>query len=121
MSVISSPTGSMVHRPRLHGRVAFVTGGTRGIGAAICHSLAEQGADVAAGYSRDRDTAEAFVAKIREEGLKGSVHQGNVGSADDCRRTVAEVIDEHGRLDILVNNAGITIDKTVLKMSDEDW
>jgi NAD(P)-dependent dehydrogenase (short-subunit alcohol dehydrogenase family) len=49
------------------------------------------------------------------------VHQGNIGSADDCRRTVAEVIDQHGRLDVLVNNAGITIDKTVLKMSDEDW
>ena len=45
----------MVHRPRLHGRVAFVTGGTRGIGGAICNSLAEQGADVAAGYSRDRE------------------------------------------------------------------
>ena len=121
MSVSTTTHQTSVQRPRLHGRVAFVTGGTRGIGAAICHSLAEQGADVGAGYSRDRDTAEAFVANIREEGLKGSIHQGNVGSADDCRRTVAEVIDEHGRLDILVNNAGITIDKTVLKMSDEDW
>jgi NAD(P)-dependent dehydrogenase (short-subunit alcohol dehydrogenase family) len=111
----------MVSRPRLHGRVAFVTGGTRGIGGAICHSLAEQGASVAAGYSRDRDTAEAFVDKLTEEQLKGTIHQGNVGSAEDCRRTVAEVIEQHGRLDILVNNAGITIDKSVLKMTDEDW
>ena len=107
--------------PRLHGRVAFVTGGTRGIGAAICHSLAEQGADVAAGYSRDLETAEAFVGKLTEEHLKGSIHQGNIGSAEDCRRTVAEVIEQHGRLDILVNNAGITIDKSVLKLTDEDW
>ena len=62
MSVSSAPSSeSMVRRPRMNGRVAFVTGGTRGIGAAICHSLAEQGADVAAGYSRDRETAEAFV------------------------------------------------------------
>jgi len=121
MSVIASPTESTVRRSRLHGRVAFVTGGTRGIGAAICHSLAEQGADVAAGYSRDRETAEAFIGGLTGKGLKGSIHQGNIGSAEDCRRTVDEVIDQHGRLDILVNNAGITIDKTVLKMTDEDW
>jgi acetoacetyl-CoA reductase/3-oxoacyl-[acyl-carrier protein] reductase len=121
MSVIASPAESTVRRPRLHGRVAFVTGGTRGIGAAICHSLAEQGAEVAAGYSRDTAAAQAFVDQLTHKGLKGTAHQGNIGSADDCRRTIGEVIEQHGRLDILVNNAGITIDKTVLKMSDEDW
>ena len=120
-ATISTSPETMVHRPRLHGRVAFVTGGTRGIGGAICNSLAEQGADVAAGYSRDRETAEAFISKLTQEGLKGSIHQGNIASAEDCRRTVAEVIEQHGRLDILVNNAGITIDKTVLKLTDEDW
>jgi acetoacetyl-CoA reductase/3-oxoacyl-[acyl-carrier protein] reductase len=76
---------------------------------------------VAAGYSRDRETADAFVGMLAHEGLEGTAHQGNIGSAEDCRRTVSEVIDQHGRLDILVNNAGITIDKTVLKMTDEDW
>src|SRR4029079_10378578 len=96
MSVMRALTASTVRRPRLKGRVAFVTGGTRGIGAAICHSLAEQGADVAGGYSRDREAAEAFVDQLVHEGLKGSAHQGNVGSADDCRRTVAEVIEQHG-------------------------
>ncbi len=110
-----------VHRPRLHEKVAFVTGGTRGIGAAISHSLAEQGATVAAGYSRDKENAQAFCSQYNDEGLKASIHQGNVGSADDCRRTIGEVIEQHGRLDILINNAGITIDKTVLNMSDEDW
>jgi NAD(P)-dependent dehydrogenase (short-subunit alcohol dehydrogenase family) len=120
-ATITTSPETMVHRPRLHGRVAFVTGGTRGIGGAICNSLAEQGADVAAGYSRDRETAEAFISKLTQEGLKGSIHQGNIASAKDCRRTVAEVIEQHGRLDILVNNAGITIDKTVLKLTDEDW
>lgn len=121
MSVSTTSHETSVRRPRLHERVAFVTGGTRGIGAAICHSLAEQGANVAAGYSRDREGAEAFIGKLTREGLKGSIHQGNIGSGEDCRRTVGEVIEEHGRLDILVNNAGITIDKTVLKMADEDW
>ena len=106
---------------KLKGRVAMVTGGTRGIGAAICHSLAAQGAAVAAGYGRDRERAEAFQAELSKEEIPVSIHQGNVGSADDCRRTVQEVIDHHGRLDILVNNAGITSDKTIFKMTDEDW
>src|SRR5579864_2982911 len=120
-ATITTSMDTMARRPRLHGRVAFVTGGTRGIGAAICHSLAEQGADVAAGYSRDLENAEGFIGKLTQEGLKGSIHQGNIASAEDCRRTVGEVIEQHGRLDILVNNAGITIDKTVLKLTDEDW
>ena len=88
---------------KLNGRVAFVTGGTRGIGAGICHSLMGQGATVAAGYSRDREKAEAFLAELSKRGGQGSVHQGNVGSADDCRRTIAEVIERYGHLDILVN------------------
>jgi len=120
-SISSSQPESAIHRPRLRGRVAFVTGGARGIGAAICHSLAEQGASVAVGYAHDRENAEAFLSQLALEHLSGSVHGGNIGVAEDCRRTVGEVIEQHGRLDILVNNAGITIDKTVLKMTDEDW
>jgi acetoacetyl-CoA reductase/3-oxoacyl-[acyl-carrier protein] reductase len=108
-------------RSRLQGHVAFVTGGTRGIGAAICQSLAEQGAIVAAGYSRDVGRANELLDDLHRHGVEASVHQGNVGSADDCRRSIREVIEEHDRLDILVNNAGITIDKTVLTMTDEDW
>jgi NAD(P)-dependent dehydrogenase (short-subunit alcohol dehydrogenase family) len=106
---------------KLKGRVAMVTGGTRGIGAAICRSLAAQGASVAAGYSQNRDRAEEFQADLAKNDIPVSLHQGNVGSAEDCRRTVQEVIDHHGRLDILVNNAGITSDKTVFKMTEEDW
>ena len=117
----STPFATDHRRPRLQGKVAFVTGGTRGIGGAISRSFAEQGAIVAAGYGRDAEHAGVFLAELRDHGVDASVHQGNVGSAEDCRRTITEVIDTHGRLDILVNNAGITIDKTVLKMTDEDW
>jgi acetoacetyl-CoA reductase/3-oxoacyl-[acyl-carrier protein] reductase len=106
---------------RLTGRVAFVTGGTRGIGASICEALAAKGCAVAAGYNSGKERADALTADLASFGVDVSTHQGNIGSAEDCRRTVAEVIDRHGRLDILVNNAGITSDKTVLKMTDEDW
>lgn len=108
---------------KLSGRVAFVTGGTRGIGAAISRSMAAQGADVAAGYSGNDEAAERFRKQFcddfPDQGF--SVHKGDISNPDDCRRTIAEVIDEHGRLDILVNNAGITADRTVLKMTDDDW
>ena len=108
-------------RARMKGRVVFVTGGTRGIGAAISRSFAEQGAILAAGYGRDKENAEELLHQLEENGVAASIHQGNVGSADDCRRTVNEVIERHGRLDVLVNNAGITSDKSVTKMTDEDW
>lgn len=108
---------------KLTGRVAFVTGGTRGIGAAIARSLAGQGATVAVGYCQD--SADDFVANLTEQaqahGATASAHQGDISSAADCRRTIAEVIETHGRLDILVNNAGITMDKTVAAMTEDDW
>ena len=108
---------------KLLGRAAFVTGGTRGIGAAICLSLAAQGADVAAGYSGNEQAAEQFAKDFAASfpDRKLTVHRGDISSAEDCRRCVAEVVEQHGRLDILINNAGITADRSVLKMSDDDW
>jgi acetoacetyl-CoA reductase len=101
------------------GQVALVTGGIRGIGLAICERLINRGVWVAAGYSSNRDAAEQFADKYADRGV--SIHQGNIGSNDDCVRVVEEVLARHGRLDILVNNAGITVDKTVRRMTPEEW
>ncbi len=104
-------------------RVALVTGGTGGIGAAVCRRLAGEGAHIAAGYWAHEDRAKQFFADMTAEfpDRRITLHEGNIGVAEDCRRVVREVIEAHGRLDILVNNAGITIDRIVAKMTDQDW
>jgi acetoacetyl-CoA reductase len=101
------------------GKVALVTGGTRGIGAAITTHLARNGARVAAGYSKDRETAEKLQAELGAD--KVSLFQGRVDQTDDCDRVVREVLERFGRIDFLVNNAGITVDKTVRRMTADDW
>ena len=107
---------------KLKGRVAFITGGTRGIGEAICRSLASQGAIIAAGYSGNDQKANEFINRFTKTySVPVSVYKGNVADPEDCRRVISAIIEKYGRLDILVNNAGITIDKTVIKMSDDDW
>jgi acetoacetyl-CoA reductase len=102
-------------------RVAIVTGGARGIGAAITTALARSGVHVAAGYSRNAQAAEELAGKLGAECASVSVHQGNVGEPADCNRVVDEVMKLRGRVDYLVNNAGITVDKTMRKMTIEDW
>ncbi|NMH93460.1 beta-ketoacyl-ACP reductase [Pseudonocardia bannensis] len=102
-------------------RVAIVTGGARGIGAAITTALARSGVHVAAGYSSNSKAAEELAGKLGAEGASVSVHQGNVGEPADCTRVVEEVLAQRGRIDYLINNAGITVDKTMRKMTIDDW
>jgi acetoacetyl-CoA reductase len=97
-------------------RVAFVTGGTRGIGRAICERLVADGMKVAAGYSGNEEAA-AACAKT----LGVMVVKGNVGSFDDCAAAVKKVEAELGPVEVLINNAGITRDGMLHKMTYEQW
>jgi acetoacetyl-CoA reductase/3-oxoacyl-[acyl-carrier protein] reductase len=121
MAIIESQQTHLNTGDRLDGRVALVTGGTRGIGAAICRQLAEHGASVAAAYRGEHDSARRLQAELAGAGSPVSIHVGDVGAAEDCRSVVRDVIEHHGRLDILVNNAGITVDRMTTRMTDEEW
>jgi 2-dehydro-3-deoxy-D-gluconate 5-dehydrogenase len=103
----------------MQGQVALVTGGVRGIGLAICERLAARGVTVAAGYSRDKETAQRFLDTYGDRGA--SVHQGNIGSNEDCERVIHEVLERHGHLDILVNNAGIIRRADAVDFTESDW
>ena len=97
-------------------RVALVTGGSRGIGAAISKALQADGIAVAATYAGNDDAARAFTA---ETGIK--TYKWDVSSYEDCAKGIGQVESEIGPIDVLVNNAGITRDKPFHKMAPEDW
>ena len=102
-------------------RVALVTGGTRGIGAAISTRLAKHCDRIAAVYNSNIEAADAFAKMASDDGLAVSLHQANVGNPGDCQRVVNEVLRQYGRIDYLVNNAAAAHDRTALKMSPVDW
>jgi acetoacetyl-CoA reductase len=102
-------------------RVALVTRGTRGIGAAISTCLARSAARIAALYERDTDAAESFAKSAGDDGLTISIHQANVGNPGDCQRVVDEILHQYGRIDYLVNNAGTASDRPAERMSLLDW
>ena len=104
----------------LEGKVALVTGGSGGIGAAICERLARAGAQVATNY-RNREKAERWQAEVREKGLEIPIYQADVSDYATCAAFVAEVEAELGPVAILINNAGITKDGMFKKMDRAQW
>ena len=104
----------------LQGRVALVTGGSRGIGAAVAQALAMAGAAVTV-CARNGEAAAATAAAIAAQGGKALGVAADVSRAADTERIVATCVERFGQLDILVNNAGITRDGLALRMKDEDW
>ncbi|NNE70039.1 MAG: 3-oxoacyl-[acyl-carrier-protein] reductase [Rhodothermales bacterium] len=105
----------------LNGKVALVTGGTRGIGRAIVEALANAGAKVAFTYRSSTEEADALVAELKGRGVEAMAHQGDAADSDAANEAVKLVLDTWGSLDILVNNAGITRDGLMLRMNDNDW
>lgn len=117
MTSMNTPVGSLDHA----GRVALVTGGTRGIGAAISRRLLEQGAHVAAVFATNTEAASAFATSVDELPGTLSLHQLDIADQAACRAVVAEVVAGHGRIDHLVNNAGLLIENSARKMTAEEW
>jgi 3-oxoacyl-[acyl-carrier protein] reductase len=103
------------------GRVAVVTGGTRGIGRAIALRLAAEGANVAVSYRSNDDVAEETAEAVRAAGVKCEIFKGDVASPEEVQALFKGVSDVFGRVDILVNNAGITRDNIMMRMKEDEF
>jgi 3-oxoacyl-[acyl-carrier protein] reductase len=105
----------------LKGKIALVTGGSRGIGAAIVRKFAEEGADVAFTYHSSAEKANAIVEELKGMGVNAKAYRSDASKYDEAEALAKAVLEDFGQIDILVNNAGITKDTLMLRMSEEQW
>lgn len=105
----------------LSGKVAVVTGSSRGIGAGIAKALADQGAKVVINHRHSPEGAAEVAEVIKANGGEVTLIQADVGQSIEAQRLIKETIDTYGQIDILVNNAGTTRDTLIMTMKDEDW
>lgn len=105
----------------LNGKVALVTGATRGIGRAIALKFAAEGADVAFTYRSQHEAAQTLVAELEGLGVRAAGFASDAASFENTHEVVSQVHSTFGRIDILVNNAGITRDGLMMRMSEEQW
>lgn len=105
----------------LEGKIALVTGGSRGIGAAVVKVFAEAGADVAFSYRSSSEKAEALIASLSHTGQKIKAYQSDAAELEGAETLVKNVVEDFGGLNTLVNNAGITKDNLLMRMKEEDW
>ena len=106
---------------KLEGKVAVVTGASRGIGRAIALKLADEGAKVVVNYSGSQAKAEEVVAMIQENGGEAIAVQGSVSKTEEVTALMDAAVKTFGSLDILVNNAGITRDNLLMRMKEDEW
>ena len=102
-------------------RAAVVTGGSRGIGRAVCVALAKQGCNVVVNYCHGEAAAAETAALCKELGVEAVTVQADVSTAEGCKKLFEEAVNAFGRVDILVNNAGVTRDNLILRLSEEDF
>ena len=105
----------------LEGKVAIVTGASRGIGSGIAKVFAQHGANVAFTYSSSVESAMALENELNALGIKSKGYQSNAANFDEAQKLVDDVVAEFGTIDILINNAGITKDNLLMRMSEEDF
>ncbi|OGO50928.1 MAG: 3-oxoacyl-[acyl-carrier-protein] reductase [Chloroflexi bacterium RBG_16_68_14] len=106
---------------RLDGQVAIVTGASRGIGRAVAKELAEWGAAVVVNYYQSQEQAEQLVSDLTGQGARAIAVRAGVAHPDDVQAMVERALEEFGQIDILVNNAGVNRDRTLRRMSVEEW
>ena len=102
-------------------RAAIVTGGSRGIGRAVCVALAKQGCNVVVNYCHGAEPAEQTAALCRAEGVQAVTVQADVSTAEGCKALFDAAAEAFGRVDVLVNNAGITRDNLILRLTEQDF
>jgi len=105
----------------LESKVAIVTGGSRGIGKAICQTFAENGCDVAFTYNNSKESAENLAKDLKNIGINAKAYKSDASSFDDATQLVEDVINDFGKIDTLVNNAGIKKDNLLMRMNKEDF
>ena len=99
---------------------ALVTGGSRGIGRAVCVKLAERGFNIAFSYNSNEEQAKETIALCEEKGVKAVAYKYDVSSSQDCAKLISDTLEAFNEIDVLVNNAGITRDSLIMRISDED-
>jgi len=105
----------------LNDKVAIVTGSSRGLGRAIAQELSDHGAKVVINYYQSKGPAEALAAELKKKGREAIVVQAGVAHPDECQALVEAAVKKFGGLDILVNNAGVNRDRTIRRMTAEEW